>query len=157
MATITTALEQLFKEKGMPMQKQELDNHQYVYNGAYRLAEDHTIPFDIVIREFKDDSKVTEYQISYRNITQVKDYSQTPKALEVINDLNRQLSGYYTIVLAGDGEIYLRLLSRTTIDVQILYELLVFGSATARVVYPKLEKAINNREVEVINHNQHHS
>ena len=45
---------------------------------------------DIVIREFKDESKVTEYQISYRNITQVKDYIQTPKALEDIIDLNRQ-------------------------------------------------------------------
>lgn len=154
MEAITNALEKMFKEKNMPIEKRELENNQHLYSGAYRLAEDHTIPFNIVVRDFKEGSDVTEYQISYRKISQVQDYSKTPQALEVINDLNRTASGYYNLVLAGDGEIYLRLLSRTTTDVKILYELLVFGSATARVVYPKLEKAINGREVEVLNYNK---
>ncbi|MCZ0717137.1 hypothetical protein [Aerococcus kribbianus] len=154
MEPITNALEKMFKEKNMPIEKRELENNQHLYSGAYRLAEDHTIPFNIVVRDFKEGSDVTEYQISYRKISQVQDYNKTPQALEVINDLNRTASGYYNLVLAGDGEIYLRLLSRTTTDVKILYELLVFGSATARVVYPKLEKAINGREVEVLNYNK---
>lgn len=154
MEAITNALEKMFKEKNMPIEKRELENNQHLYSGAYRLAEDHTIPFNIVVRDFKEGSDVTEYQISYRKISQVQDYNKTPQVLEVINDLNRTASGYYNLVLAGDGEIYLRLLSRTTTDVKILYELLVFGSATARVVYPKLEKAINGREVEVLNYNK---
>jgi hypothetical protein len=72
------------------------------------------------------------------------------QAEAVINEINLKRAGYYTLILTGDGEIYLRLLSRTTEDPQLLYELMVFGSATARLVYPELEEKINGKKVEVL-------
>lgn len=68
----------------------------------------------------------------------------------MIVEIYLKRAGYYTLILTGDGEIYLRLLSRTTEDPQLLYELMVFGSATARLVYPELEEKINGKKVEVL-------
>lgn len=150
MAIIEKAFDDMFATKQVPIQKKELANDQYLYSGGYKLAEDKVIPFHIVARDFKDDANVTEYQITYRKVCQVEDFNNTNTALQVINELNQKVSGYYILVLSGDGEIYLRMLSRTMVDVQLVYEVMVFGSSTARRVYPILEEKINGKKVEVL-------
>lgn len=150
MASIQTALEEMFKTRNVPIEMKELADKQYVFSGGYKLGPDKVIPFHVVARDFNEGSSVTEYQITYRKICQVEKYEDTTKALQVINELNQKATGYYTLVLAGDGEIYLRLLSRTTEDTRLLYEIMVFGSATARRVYPLLEQRINGKTVEIM-------
>lgn len=150
MPSIEPILEKMFKDKKVPVKKNKFNEDQVVFSGAYRIAEDKTIPFNVVAREFKEGSSVTEYQITYRKLVQVEDFNNQTKALAVINEINLKRAGYYTLILTGDGEIYLRLLSRTTEDPQLLYELMVFGSATARLVYPELEEKINGKKVQVL-------
>lgn len=150
MTSIETALTEMFKAKNVPVQSKEITDKQFLFSGGYKIAQEKVIPFHVIARDFNEGSEVTEYQITYRKIAQVERYEDTNKALQVINELNQKLAGYYTLVLAGDGEIYLRMLSRTTADTKLLYELMVFGSATARRVYPILEQKINGKKVEVL-------
>ncbi|MDK6368394.1 MULTISPECIES: hypothetical protein [unclassified Aerococcus] len=107
------------------------------------------MPCHIIARDFSQGEVTTDFQINYRQLCQVEDFQQTPKALEVINKLNRDRSGYYNLILSGDGEIYTRCLSRTGEDVRVLYELMTLGASVARDLYPELEKAINDRTVKV--------
>ncbi|MDK6232905.1 hypothetical protein ACX3VT_03545 [Aerococcus sanguinicola] len=149
MPAIQDILSQLFKEMKVPVEYRPLDGGQHLFALAYQLGEDKVVPCHIIARDFNEGEATTDFQINYRQLCQVEDYQQTAKALEVINDLNRERSGYYNLILSGDGEIYTRCLSRTGEDVRVLYELMTLGASVARDLYPRLEQAINNKTVKV--------
>ena len=68
----------------------------------------------------------------------LRDYNSRGKALEVINDLNEMKTGYYSLFLAGDGEVFLRSLLRIGTDPRPLYDTIVLGSAIAKSLQPQL-------------------
>lgn len=59
--------------------------------------------------------------------------------MELFNQLNEAETAYYRICLAGDGEVYLRLLTRTTNEVMPIYEMLITGSGIAQQIINKIE------------------
>ena len=56
-----------------------------------------------------------------------------------MNELNEIKTGYYNVYLAGDGEVFLRTLMRTSADVNPLYQTLIVGSTIAKNVIEELE------------------
>ena len=75
----------------------------------------------------------------FRKLAYLNNYADKVKLLELINELNQTKTFYYTLCLAGDGEIFLRLLGRSTTDVKPLYEMLVIGSNIAKVMTAELK------------------
>ena len=143
--TILAALDQKFQEKGMPLKSHPIQNGQYLYQGKFNLDKEHSLPFGVVIA--KDESE-SDFQISYRKLAYLNNYADKVNLLELINELNQTKTFYYTLCLAGDGEIFLRLLGRSTTDVKPLYEMLVIGSNIAKVMTAELKSKFPSLGVE---------
>lgn len=141
---ITDQFEKILKEKQIPLAKREIENGQVSYNGKFQLTKDKALPFGIV---FDKEDAISDYQIVYHHLAFVSNFSKKAAVLELINDLNELQSGYYRICLGSDGELYMRLLGRTTENVQPLYEMLVTGSTIAKAILPKIELVLTNETV----------
>lgn len=140
MSKVTDQFEMILKEKQIPLAKKIIDNGQTLYNGKFQITKQQALPFGIV---FDTGEGIIDYQIVYHQLAFVSDFNKKAAVLEVLNELNELRSGYYRVCLGGDGEIYMRLLSRTSTDVQPLYEMLVTGSTIAKAVIPHIEAVIN--------------
>lgn len=138
--------EAVVKEKNIPLKKSELNNGQILFNGNFRLTKTKVLPFGIVFDN--KDAQSVDFQITYHKLAYVQDFSKKPAVLELLNELNQLKSGYYSVVLAGDGEVYLKLLSRTTNDILAAYEMMVFGSTIAKVVIKEIEKVMEVENAE---------
>lgn len=138
--------EAVVKEKNIPLKKSELNNGQILFNGNFRLTKTKVLPFGIVFDN--KDAQSVDFQITYHKLAYIQDFSKKPAVLELLNELNQLKSGYYSVVLAGDGEVYLKLLSRTTIDILAAYEMMVFGSTIAKVVIKEIEKVMEVENAE---------
>lgn len=128
------------KEKNIPLKKSQLKNGQILFNGNFRLTKTRVLPFGIVFDS--KDAKSIDFQITYHKLAYVKDFTKKAEILELLNELNQVKAGYYSVILAGDGEIYLKQLSRTTSDVLAAYEMIVFGSTIAKVIIKEIEKVL---------------
>ena len=95
---------------------------------------------EVIIQD--NDKKYFDAQIIYRNVHRLNDPGKEDEALELINELNGMRTGYYSLFLAGDGEIYLRSLMRTGQDPYPLYETLVVGSGISRTLQPLMQEKL---------------
>ena len=95
-----------------------------------------------VVFDNKQDTETIDYQIVYHRVAYARNFEQKLEVLELLNELNEMKSGYYRFCLAGDGEIYMRLLARTTEEVQPVYEMMVMGGNIAKALLPEIEKLV---------------
>lgn len=123
----------------MPLSKREIKNNQILFNGAFRVKKNMRLPFGVVFDS--KDSETVDYQIVYHRVAYVRDFSKKEEVMNLLNELNQMKSGYYRFCLAGDGEIFMRLLARTSEDVRPVYEMMVMGGNIAKALLPELEKA----------------
>ncbi|SEK34967.1 hypothetical protein SAMN04488700_1774 [Carnobacterium iners] len=144
MTKITDQFEAILKQKQIPLAKREIENGQVSYNGKFQLTNEKALPFGIV---FDKEDERSDYQIVYHHLAFVSNFSKKVTVLELINELNELQSGYYRICLGSDGEIYMRLLGRTSTDVMPLYEMLVTGSTIAKAILPRIEEVLNDKQV----------
>ena len=138
MSKIIDNFEQLLKEKQMPLSKKEIKNGQILFNGAFRVKKNMRLPFGVVFDN--KDSETIDYQIVYHRIAYVRDFSKKEAVMVLLNEINEMKSGYYRFCLAGDGEIYMRLLARTSEDIRGLYEMMVMGGNIAKALIPEIEE-----------------
>lgn len=142
MSKITDRFEALLKEKKMPLTKKEIQNGQLLFNGAFRVTKNKRLPFGIVF-DAKDNETV-DYQIIYNRIAYIHDFDKKNEVMELLNELNEMKAGYYRFCVRGDGEIYMRLLARTSEDIRPAYEMMVMGGSIARALLPEIEKAVGS-------------
>jgi len=140
---ITDQFETILKEKQIPLAKKEIENGQVTYNGKFQLTKDKALPFGIV---FDKENEISDYQIVYHHLAFVTNFGKKTAVLEVINELNELQAGYYRICLGSDGEIYMRLLGRTSANIQPLYEMLVTGSIIAKAILPRIEAVLDGTD-----------
>ena len=141
---ITDQFEKILKEKQIPLAKRQLENGQVSYNGKFQLTKEKALPFGIV---FDKEDDISDYQIVYHHLAFVSNFNKKTTVLELVNELNELQSGYYRICLGSDGEIYMRLLGRTSDNVQPLYEMLVTGSTIAKAVLPRIEALLDGKDL----------
>ena len=130
MSQFKEKFEQLLNEKKLPAKYQEIQKGNHLYRFQFRVSKERVLIVELIIQE--TDEANFDAQIIYRHVHMLSDYSRQQRALELINVLNGARTGYYSLYLAGDGEIYLRNLMRSTQDPLPLYETLVVGSSIAR-------------------------
>lgn len=136
---ILEEIEKLFAEKKLPLKRQEIPNNQSLYQGTFQIAPGKRVPFGVVI---VNGEEMVDFQISFKRLAYLTNYADKDKVLELMNDLNNSKTFYYRVCLAGDGEIYLKAMGKTTEDVRPLYEQLVIGSNIAKLVVEEIEKII---------------
>lgn len=136
---VLEALDQLFSEKKLPIKRQAIPNNQSLYAGNFMIRPGKPLPFGVVVA---DGEELRDYQISYKRLAYLSDYSKKGEILELINELNQGKTYYYTVVLAGDGEILMKAHGKTSSDVRALYDVLIIGSNVAKLVVAELEKVI---------------
>lgn len=144
MNIIIDNFEQMIKEKDMPLAKKEIQHGQILFNGAFRVKKNMRLPFGVVFDN--KDSETVDYQIVYHRIAYLRDFSKKAETLEKLNELNEMKSGYYRFCLAGDGEIYMRLLARTDEHVRPVYEMMVMGGNIAKALLPEIEEITGNEQ-----------
>ena len=140
MSIIKDNFVKLAREKELPMEYLEIEGGHHLFRLQFGVTDVLVVAVEIIIQN--TDAPYADGQIVYRNIHMVDSYSKRAKALETINDLNEMKTGYYSLYLAGDGEIFLRNLMRVSADPQCLYETLVYGSAIARDAIKALNEAL---------------
>ena len=140
MTAIIEQIDQLFKEKGLPLERRQAPDGNHVYTGVFSKPDAKPISFNIVIQNAED---IADFQIVYGELAYATDYAKKPAVLEMLNELNMYKTGYYTAVLAGDGEIFVKCVSRVAKEnVFPLYEMLVIGSNMSLALLPEIEKAL---------------
>ena len=139
--TVVTALDSYFVQKKFPIKKDKLTQGEAFYQGVMKAGPQHLVPFNIVISK---NQPVSDYQISYTRVAFLNDYADKANLLEWANQWNLGNAYYYTVCLAADGEIFLRLLSRTTTDVAPLYDMLVMGSKVVQKMCVELQQKFSN-------------
>ncbi|NLB99329.1 MAG: hypothetical protein GX788_06865 [Lactobacillales bacterium] len=139
MLKILEEIEKLFAEKKLPLKRQEIPNNQSLYQGTFQIAPGKSIPFGVVI---VNGEEMADFQISFKRLAYLSNYADKEKILDLINDLNNSKTFYYRVCLAGDGEIYMKAMGKTTEDVRAMYEQLVIGSSIAKRVIEEVEKII---------------
>lgn len=135
MSKLIENLEQLFTEKNIPIDKVELDSNFTLYQLYQHITEKHFTKLEIIVPK----TDIGDIQVCYRYVGQLADYNKKAEMLEFVNDLNELQTGYYTLFLAGDGELYLRLLSRVNSNLEQFYEMLITGLQTAKDIALRLE------------------
>lgn len=138
MSKIIDNFEQKLNERNLPMTKREIKNNQILFNGAFRISEDRTLPFGIVFDA--RDQETVDFQVLYNRVAYIENFDTKGRVLEFLNDLNEMRSGYYRFCVRDDGEIYLRLLAKTSQDIQAAYEMMVMGGSIARGLIPEIEE-----------------
>lgn len=128
--------EALLNEKKLPSSYKEIENGHHLYRFQFRATKETVLIVEVIIQN--TDNSYSDAQIIYRHVHMLRDYNSRGKALEVINDLNEMKTGYYSLFLAGDGEVFLRSLLRIGTDPRPLYDTIVLGSAIAKSLQPQL-------------------
>lgn len=137
MKTMAETFENLLVEKSVPIDKVELDENLTLFQLHQIIKQNHFSRLEIIVPK----QVVGDIQITYRFIGQLNNYAKKAEMLEEVNHLNEQLTGYYTLFLAGDGELYLKLLSRSNeSSMEQVYEMLITGLHTAKEILPNIEK-----------------
>ena len=140
MTAIIKEIDKLFEEKGLPLQRRQSEDGNYIYTGLFSKPNAKPIAFNIVIQNAED---IADFQIVYGELAYVTDYAKKPAVLEMLNELNMYKTGYYTAVLAGDGEIFVKCVSRVAKEnIYPLYEMLVIGSNMSLAILSDIEKAL---------------
>lgn len=137
--TVVEALDQLFTEKKLPIKRQEIQNNQHVYQGTFNIRPDKKIPFGVVV---VGGEGIVDYQISFKRLAYLTNYGDKGKVLELINELNQTIAFYFTVFLAGDGEVIMKMMAKTSEDVRPVYDTLIVGSNIAKHIMAELEKII---------------
>lgn len=126
---ITAAFEKVLKDKTVPLKPRTLSDGNIAYDGTFDIAGRSPLGFGVVLENKPD---VCDYQIMFNELARLKSYEQKEAVLEKLNELNIVDTGYYTLILGNDGEIFMKTLGRTTTNVQALYEILVYGTNIAK-------------------------
>lgn len=137
MTTIVSLLDQLFEEKKMPVERQEVEGDLALYILNYQLKPNHVLRMEMICPK---DVTRADVQMTYRYVTMLSRYEKRHEVLEVINDFNEMDSAYYTFYLANDGEVYARTLIRSGLDVESIFEIMYQGPFIISHILPKLEK-----------------
>lgn len=137
MATVIEQLDALFLDKEVPVTKREIEEKLVLYTIDFILTDKHHLRVELIAESGVEQ---TDVQVTYRYVSMLTDYDKRGDLLEVLNELSYMATGYYTMHLAGDGEIYMRTLIRTHADVLPLYETLIQGPAIVRSILPQIEK-----------------
>ncbi len=130
----------LLEEKKLPAKYQTIPDGHHLYRFQFRVTKERILIVEVIIQD--NDKKYFDAQIIYRNVHRLNDPGKEDEALELINELNGMRTGYYSLFLAGDGEIYLRSLMRTGQDPYPLYETLVVGSGISRTLQPLMQEKL---------------
>lgn len=129
------------KEIEAPIRKkdgEEIKQKQMIFQTALRLNESKAVACGVIIHD--TDAQRVNYQITYNKIGYVTDRNKLPEIITQINEINAMRSGYYRLVISGDGEIIMRHLSITGEDVKPMMDVFIFGGRILRAVLPELEK-----------------
>lgn len=146
MSAIKTAFEALLKEKQIPAQYKEIEGGHHLYRLQFRATKTKVLVVEIILQNGQQD--YVDVQVIYRHIHLLKDYHKRQEALDLINELNEMKSGYYTLHLAMDGEIFLRSLLRSGVDVEPLYQTIVYGSSIGKNLMPLLVEKLGESGLE---------
>lgn len=136
MPNITASFEGILREKQVPLAKSIDEQKQTFYSGSFQLTTTKTLPFHVA---FQSADGISDVEIVYSKLAMISNYQKKAELLELFNQLNEAETAYYRICLAGDGEVYLRLLTRTTNEVMPIYEMLITGSGIAQQIINKIE------------------
>lgn len=139
MTSIVSLLDQLFEEKKMPVERQEIEGDLALYILNYQLKPNHLLRMELICPK---DITRADVQMTYRYVTMLSRYEKRNEVLDVINDFNEIDSGYYTFYLANDGEVYARTLIRSGLDVEGIFEIMYQGPFIISHILPKLEGII---------------
>lgn len=140
MSVIKQAFDELLKRKSLPTQYMEIEGGHHLYSFQFTISATQEMMVEVILQN--TDAPYADAQVVYRHLHMLSHYTKRPKALEMINELNEVKSGYYSLFLAGDGEIFLRTLMRVGSDPQPLYETIVYGSGIAKDLVIALQKAL---------------
>lgn len=135
MSTMVENFEKILVEKNIPIDKIELSDTLVLYQWHQQLTSTQASRLEIIVPK----QSVGDVQITYRYVGQLNDYAKKNDMLEVVNELNEMQTGYYTLFLAGDGELYLKLLTRSNENMDQVYEMLITGMHTAIDILPRIE------------------
>ena len=136
MPNITASFEGVLREKQVPLAKSIDEQKQTFYSGSFQLTPTKTLLFHVA---FQSADGISDVEIVYSKLAMISNYQKKAELLELLNQLNEAETAYYRICLAGDGEVYLRLLTRTTNEVMPIYEMLITGSGIAQQIINKIE------------------
>ena len=140
MSQFKQSFETLLKEKNLPFNYKEIENGHHLYRFQFRVQKSRILIVEVIIQN--TDNSYSDAQVIYRHIHMLSDYHKRADALELMNELNQMRTGYYSLYLGGDGEMFLRSLLRIGEDPQPLYETLVYGSSIARTLQPVLTETL---------------
>ncbi|XJS09705.1 hypothetical protein ACF3NG_06025 [Aerococcaceae bacterium WGS1372] len=140
MSKIQTNFENKLNEVKIPFNKTEIESGHSLYRFSFRLSTERALIVEVIIQNTQD--KYADAQIIYRHVHLLTDRSKESDAYELLNELNEMKTGYYSLFLAGDGEIFLRTLLRTGEDAEPLYQTLVMGSGIAKGLQDELTNVL---------------
>lgn len=135
MTTIVSLLDQIFEEKKMPVERQDLDGNLALYILNYQLKPNHMLRMEMICPK---DVVRADVQMTYRYVTMLSRYETRHEVLEILNDFNESDAAYYTFYLANDGEVYARTLIRSGLDVEGIFEIMYQGPFIISHILPKL-------------------
>ena len=128
MAKIVEQIEALFKEKHLPLEKQEGPEGVVVYPGIFE-AGGYKLSFNLLVQDLDE---TADFQVVYEKLAYVTDFKKKTAVLEKVNELNHYKTGYFTAILGNDGEVFIKTLGRVASgSVYPVYEMLVMGSKLA--------------------------
>ena len=130
MSVIKDAFDALLAQKELPSQYLEIEDGHHLYSFQFRLSTTDALMVEVILQN--TDAPYCDAQVVYRQVHMLSDYNKRSVALELLNELNEMKTGYYSLYLAGDGEIFLRDLMRVGVDPQPLYETIVYGSGIVK-------------------------
>ena len=128
--------EKIIREKNLPISKSTIEGGHSLYRFRFSAPGFHSLIAEVILEEA--DADYNNGQIIYRQLYILADYDLRQQALQFINELNGGTSAYYTLHLAGDGEIFMRTLMRVGPDAEPLYQTIVLGSNVAQQVMTRL-------------------
>ena len=144
MSTIKENFEQKMKEMQIPVNYQEIEDGHHLYRFSYQVTKNKQLLVEVILQESEEAH--IDAQVIYRHVHLMDDRRKENQALSLINELNGMQTGYYTLYLAGDGEIFLRSLVRVGQDIEPFYETIIMGSAIARTIIPRLTETLGTKE-----------
>lgn len=130
MSIIHTNFEEKLNTMNIPFQKKEIENGHQLYRMKFRLTTERALIVELIIQA--SDSNYADAQIIYRHVHLLADRAKEDSAYKLLNSLNEMKTGYYSLFLAGDGEVFLRSLLRVGEDPEPLYQTMIMGSGIAK-------------------------
>lgn len=140
MSVIQTNFENKLNDTNIPFNKKEIENGHALYRLTFRLTTTRALVVEVIIQQSEE--SYVDGQIIYRNVHILNDPRKEATAYETINRLNEMKTGYYSLFLAGDGEIFLKNLIRVGEDIEPLYQTMIMGSQIAKGLQKDLTDAL---------------